>query len=245
MKSILKTLVIIFAVSGLSGCGTMHKAIKHGKLDVQTRMSETVFLDPVADNKRTVVLQIRNTSDKKDLQIEEELKQELQAKGYRVVRNPDEANFMIQANILQVGKNSLEDPFSTLNGGYGGALDGALLGGLAVGLATDNFAGAGVGALVGGIGGTIADAMVEVVNYSMITDLQISEKTSGHVAYESSNATLKQGTSGHKTSSWSQKSNWKKYQTRIVSSAKKTNLKFEKALPELKQGLIQSISGLL
>ena len=44
-------------------------------------MSETVFLDPVADNKRTVVLQIRNTSDKKDLQIEEELKQTIEAKG--------------------------------------------------------------------------------------------------------------------------------------------------------------------
>ena len=84
---------------------------------------------------------------------------------------------MIQANILQVGKNTLEDPFSSLTGGYGGVLDGALLGGLA----TDNFKGAGVGALVGGIGGTIADAMVEVVNYSMITDLQILEKASGHV----------------------------------------------------------------
>ncbi len=245
MQSILKTLVIVFAMSGLSGCGTMHKAIKHGKLDVQTRMSETVFLEPVEDNKRTVVLQIRNTSDKKDLQIEEELKQAIEAKGYRVVRNPSEANFMIQANILQVGKNTLEDPFGSLTGGYGGALDGALLGGLAGGLATDSFGGAGVGALVGGIGGTIADAMVEVVNYSMITDLQISEKASGHVVNEASNASLKQGTSGHKTSSWSEKSNWKKYQTRIISSAKKTNLKFETALPELKQGLIQSISGLL
>lgn len=80
-------------------------------------MSETVFLEPVEDNKRTVVLQIRNTSDKKDLQIEEELKQAIEAKGYRVVRNPSEANFMIQANILQVGKNTLEDPFSSLTGG--------------------------------------------------------------------------------------------------------------------------------
>ena len=53
----------------LHGCSAIDKSIKHGKLDVQTRMSETVFLDPVAENKRTVVLQIRNTSDKKDLNI--------------------------------------------------------------------------------------------------------------------------------------------------------------------------------
>jgi hypothetical protein len=62
---------------------------------------------------------------------------------------------------------------------------------------------------------------------------------------ESSNAQLKQGSSGNKSSSWSEKSKWKKYQTRIISVAKKTNLKFELALPELKRGLIQSISGLL
>ena len=31
----------------------------------------------------------------------------------------------------------------------------------------------------------------------------------------------------------------------IISVAKKTNLKFEIALPELKRGLVQSISGLL
>lgn len=240
MKSICKILILVFAMSGLSGCNTMSKAVKHGTLDVQTKMSETVFLDPVADNKRTVILQIRNTSDKKDLQIEEEIKQAVEAKGYRVVKNPDEANFMIQANILQVGKNTLDDPFSSLTSGYGGAL----FGGLAGGLATNSLEGAGIGALIGGIGGTIADAMVEVVNYSMITDLQISEKASGHIVEEASNASLKQG-SGHKTSSWSEKSNWKKYQTRIISSAKKTNLKFEAALPELKKGLIQSISGLL
>ena len=62
--------------------------------------------------------------------------------------------------------------------------------GLAGGLATDSFRGAVIGALVGGVGGTIADTMVEVVNYSMITDLQISEKASGHVVNESSNASL-------------------------------------------------------
>ena len=79
----------------------------------------------------------------------------------------------------------------------------------------------------------------------MITDLQVSEKANGDIVTESSNAKLKQGTSGSKSSSWSQKSKWKKYKTRIVSVARKTNLKFEVALPELKLGLVQSISGLL
>lgn len=238
-----KVILIIASVSLLHGCSAIDKSIKHGTLDVQTKMSETVFLDPVADNKRTVILQIRNTSDKKDLDIVSEIKMAIEDKGYRIVTDPNKANFMIQANILQVGKSTQEDPFSSLTSGYGGALAGGTIGALAS--SGNDYTGAGIGALAGGLIGTVADAAVQVVNYQMITDLQISEKADGDVVTESSNAQLKQGTSGNKSSSWSQKSKWKKYQTRIISVAKKTNLKFEAALPELKRGLVQSISGLL
>ena len=241
--NIFKKVILVIASVSLFGCSAIDKSIKHGKLDVQTKMSETVFLDPVADDKKSVILQIRNTSDKKDLAIESEIKMAIQEKGYRIVTDPKKAHFMIQANILQVGKSTQEDPFSSLTSGYGGALAGGTIGALAS--SHNDYMGAGVGALAGGLIGTVADAAVQVVNYQMITDLQISEKADGDVVTESSNAQLKQGTSGSKSSSWSQKSKWKKYQTRIISVAKKTNLKFETALPELKQGLVQSISGLL
>ncbi len=79
----------------------------------------------------------------------------------------------------------------------------------------------------------------------MITDLQISEKASGAYVDESSDASLKQGTSGDKKFSWREKTNWKRYQTRVVSVATKTNLKFSEAEPELKNGLVKTISGLL
>jgi hypothetical protein len=58
--------------------------------------------------------------------------------------------------------------------------------------------------------GTVADAAVQVVNYQMITDLQISEKADSATVTESSNAQLRQGSSGNKSSSWSEKSKWKK-----------------------------------
>ena len=241
MNILSKVSLTIASILLLNGCSAIDKSIKHGTLDVQTKMSETVFLDPVADNKRTVVLQIRNTSDKKDLDIVSEIKTAIEDKGYKIVTDPNKANFMIQANILQVGKSTQEDPFSSLTSGYGGALAG----GTVESLVSNDYAGAGIGALAGGLIGTVADAAVQVVNYQMITDLQISEKADGDVVTESSNAQLKQGTSGSKSSSWSQKTKWKKYQTRIISVAKKTNLKFEVALPELKRGLVQSISGLL
>jgi hypothetical protein len=241
MNILSRILLIIASVSLLNGCSAIDKSIKHGTLDVQTRMSETVFLDPVADDKKTVILQIRNTSDKKDLEILSEIKMAIEDKGYKIVTDPNKAHYMIQANILQVGKSTKEDPFSSLSSGFGGALAGGTMGAL---ISNDSM-GMGIGALAGGLIGTVADAAVQVVNYQMITDLQISEKADSATVTESSNAQLRQGSSGNKSSSWSEKSKWKKYQTRIISVAKKTNLKFELALPELKRGLIQSISGLL
>lgn len=212
----IKNFILAITIAVLfTGCSAIDKQIKHGKLDVQTKMSETVFLDPVCDSKKTVLLQIRNTSDKQDLDILSEIKAAIASKGYKIVSDPSKAHFMLQANILQVGKSTDNDPFSAMNSGFGGALAGGVIGANI----SNNYTGLGVGALAGGVVGMVADSAVQVVNYRMITDLQVSEKMP--------------------------KSNWKKHRTRIVSVAKKTNLKFELALPELKYGLVNSITGLL
>ena len=240
---------IIFITSlsiiSLTSCSTTQKLIRHGKLEVQTKMSETVFLDSIDDDKKTVILQIRNTTDKSGLDVESKIRAVIEAKGYKIVTNKKHANIMIQANILQVGKTTLEDPFSTLTHGYGGTLEG-MAGGMALAGATGGNGRSALGiGLLGGIAGSVLDAAVEVVQYSMITDLQISEKAEGNFVSESSDASLKQGTSGNKKSTWEEKTNWKKYQTRIMSVAKKVNAKFAEAEPELVEGLVKSISGLL
>jgi hypothetical protein len=238
-------LVSLVSVFGLTGCNTTTKLIKHGKLEVQTKMSNTVFLDPIADDKKTVLLQIRNTTDKSGLDMVSQIKAAVQGKGYKIVTDPKLANVMIQANILQVGKSTLEDPFELLSGGYGSGLvgfgAGAALSG-AFGSSGRGMLGAG---LLTGAANTILEAAVEVVNFTMITDLQISEKAEGEIVDESSDANLKQGNSGFKKNTWKSKTNWKRYQTRIVSVAKKTNLKFEEAVPELVSGLVNSIAGVL
>lgn len=244
-KKYLTLTILALGIGSLAGCNTTTKIIKHGSLAVETKMSNTVFLDPLDDDRRTVLLQIRNTSDKSGLDVESKIRSAIESKGYTIVSSPKKANIMIQANILQVGKSTLENPFEAMSGGYGSGLQGfatgAALGG-AFGGGGKSMLGAG---LIGGIGNTILDAAVEVVNFTMVTDLQISEKAEGRYVSESSDAELKQGTSGYKKSTWEQKSNWKRYQTRIMSVAKKTNLKFAEAEPELTEGLVKSISGLL
>ncbi len=244
-KKYLVVAVITTSMGSLVGCNTTSKMIKHGKLEVETKMSETIFLDPIDDNKKTVLLQIRNTSDKSGLEIESKIRSAIESKGYRIVNSTGSANIMIQANVLQVGKSTLENPFQALTGGYGSGLEGFATGAALAG-ATGGSGRSMLGiGLITGIGNTILDAAVEVVNFTMITDLQISEKADGEYVSESSDANLKQGTSGYKKSTWEKKTNWKKYQTRIMSVAKKTNLKFEEAEPKLTEGLVKSISGLL
>jgi hypothetical protein len=147
----------------------------------------------------------------------------MEAKGYRIVSDAAKAHYMLQANILQIGKQKPEMAWHYLSSGWGSALGGAMTGAAIGGLAAHNHGdGALVGGLLGGAVSYVADSMVEVVNYTMVTDLQISEKSQEK----------------------SSKDDWKRYQTRVVSVAQKTNLKFEDAEPALKQGLIQSISGM-
>ena len=228
-------------LSLVAGCSAVNTAVKKRNLEVQTKMSASVFLDPVATDKRVVFLQIRNTSDKPGLDVKSPIRNAVAGKGYRVTENPDEAHYMIQANVLQVGKSDLREAQGMLSQGYGGVAEGAL-----IGAQFGSGDGKVASSLLGAAAGLVGDALVEDVFFSIITDLQISERAKeGVIVTEKNRAKLKQGTSGHKSVSSTEETTWKRYQTRIMSTANKVNLKFEEAQPVLVGGLTQSISGLL
>ena len=240
-----RILVVVLALC-LSGCGATHTAIKKRKLDVQTKMSQTVFLDPVEEHQKTVLIQIKNTSDKSDLDLMGPVRAAVENKGYKIVTSPKQAQFILQANVLQVGKADLRDTEDALANGYGASLTGALVGGAGGSMLSDHRDAVVGGALLGAALGLVSDALVKDVNYSIITDIQVSEKAAdGVVVTETNQASLKQGTSGRKTVRSNEKHQWKRYQTRVISTANKVNLKLEDALPELVAGLTRSISGIL
>jgi len=242
MKKILKLnfYLLILCSLVLSGCAATHTMIKKRDLDVQTKMSETIFLEPVSPSKKIIYIDFRNTSDK-ELMCEEQLRNNIVARGYRITNNPEEANFMLQGNILQAGKSDLRSADSALHAGYGGALAGAAI------AASMNRSGggmAGVG-LLGAIAGVVGDALVDDVFITMITDLQIRERPlSGETVIQSQATDARQGTSTRLKQKVSGGNvTWKTYRTRIVSTANKVNLKFAEAQPALTEGLIRSISG--
>ena len=119
----------------LTGCAAVHTSIAKRNLDVQTRMSDAVFLDPVGPDKRTIFVQVRNTSDKPNFDLEGPIKNAIRGRDYQVLDDPDAAHFKLQAQILSVSKASVTAAEAALNGGYGAPIAGITAGAVA-GVAT-------------------------------------------------------------------------------------------------------------
>jgi len=242
MKTMLITALVVTTL-GLSGCGAIHTSVAKRNLDVQTKMSSSIFLDPVEPEQRTIFVDIRNTSDKPEFDLKPQVIESLRARGYQVIDSPKQAHYWLQANVLQVGRSNARDTQSAMAAGPGIAA-GAVTG-YALHRATGGSSGgAAMGAAVGGaIVGTVVDAMVEDVYYSVITDIQIMERFAGTVS-ESSQHQLIQGDSGATQSSYQRQTDMRKYQTRVVSFANQSNLQWPAAEPLLTQGLARSLAGL-
>ncbi|EPH6208726.1 complement resistance protein TraT, partial [Escherichia coli] len=203
--------------------------------------TSTIWLEPASE--RTVFLQIKNTSDKDMSGLQGKIADAVKARGYQIMTSPDKAYYWIQANVLKADKMDLRESQGWLSRGYEGAAVGAALGG---GITAYNTGSAGTTLGVGlatGLIGMAADAMVEDINYTMITDVQIAERTRTSVRTDNV-AALRQGTSGSKIQTSTETGNQHKYQTRVVSSANQVNLKFEEAKPHLEDQLAKSIANI-
>jgi hypothetical protein len=238
-------LVVTGAAVSLSGCAATQVALEHKSLDVQTKMSNTIFLPPVPPSEQTVYVQFKNTSEKTlDVSaLEQEIDANLANQGYRVVPY-QQAHYLLQINILSVGKSSPSAAQEALGGGYGGAVASSIAGAALGGAIGQSYEGAAVGGLVAGVGGFVADSLVKNVTYVMVTDVQIGERSKS-VVNQKTSANLQQGTSTTTSQQSSSSGHWIYYRTRIVSTANKVNLDFKDALPVLQGQLVHSLSGII
>ena len=239
--------LVLGAAIALSGCAATQVYLENKDLQVQTRMSATVFLPPATPGKRTVWVDVRNTSDQ-DIDLGQ-LGSLLTSRGYRIVDNPEKANYHLQANILYVGrddKSAIRQ--SSLYGGWGGPVAGVAAGTAAGAGIGGTPLGVGVGGIVGGIVGGVAEmiagSLVKSVVYTMVTDIQIAERSAAPVA-QTQHSNLQQGTATTVTQNVTETSGWKLYRTRIVSTATKVNLDFNEAKPQLTNGLLKSVANSL
>ena len=234
LKTILFSLLLIFV---FVSCSTMHTVVSKRNLDVQTKMSDTIWLEPAAANEKTIFVQVKNTSGK-NLNIEQKVINVLTSKGYRIVNDPAEAKYWLQANILKVDKVNLDN-----ENGFSDAVLGAGIGGV-LGAQRSGGAYTAIGwGLAGAAIGTLADALVNDTAYAMVTDILITEKTGRNVQTATRNS-VKQGNSGSMTSTSSGSSNMEKYSTRVLSTANQVNLNFNSAIPILEDELGKVLGGI-
>ncbi len=241
--NISKVTMLSASIALLSACAATQTMIEHGSLDTKTNLSKTIFLDPVPKSEKSIYLSVKNTSDQ-EIHINQKLANAFKAKGYVVTHDPSHAHYMLQANILKVGKMSKAASESALGGGYGSAIAGAAAG-TALGAFANNSSAMLAGGVAGGLAGMAMDAVVKDVNFSMITDVRISERVGkGVKVSEEHRANLSQGTGSSTHQISTRNSNYERYQTRIVSNAEKVNLSFKDARPALETGLVKTLAGI-
>jgi hypothetical protein len=235
---------LAFSVA-LSGCAATTTALGKRTLDVQTRMTDSIFLEPVTAPERTVLVEVRNSSDRPQLDIAPAVRAALAQRGYRLVEEPGDAHFLLQANVLQVGRMSEAAAEGAFAKGFGSALVGGAAGAGLGRVASDQTEAMIAGAVAGAAASAVADSFVQDVTYSIITDVQISERAGeGVMVTERMTQDLTQGRSGRRILSSTEMHDWKRYQTRVMSSANRVNLNFEEAAPELEAGLTRAIAGI-
>jgi hypothetical protein len=257
----------------LASCSAVDANLNHGDLQINTHLSETVFLDPVPVEKRSIYVSIRNTSDHPELDISTALKTAIAQRGYLVVQDPTKAEYMLRANVLQAGEVDAKSKSSMLLANYGEPL----LGGVAAAAATSALGGNGATTTGVGLGVAAASFAANQIwkekTYSVVIDIELSSRplSGAKVSQNTSslaanaNSSLKVQSSGTPTGaqmqgslntatatyngrsvsqSINEEADFKKYQVRAMAYADQVNLKFENAVMPLETKLVSALSNL-
>ncbi|WP_418219504.1 complement resistance protein TraT [Campylobacter iguaniorum] len=162
-KIILSSIIV---GSLLAGCATT-------TLQTSAKMTQSIFLDPVAKDKKIIFVSIKNTSGH-DVNLENKILQGLQNKGYTITDDPDAATYILMTNVLYCDKKS---ETNSVGSAVGLGATGAAISGYNGGGAGSMIAAGAAGAVVGGVLGKLTEDTI----WQMQVDVNIRQKTKGAV----------------------------------------------------------------
>lgn len=232
----------------LAGCSATQVALSKKDLDVQTRTSTAIFVDPVSPDKRTIYLDVKSGVMEFDRnQFKQAVKQMVSQNGYTIISDPEAAQFLMIVYVLNLEKSSPTAAEAALNRGYMGAgsIAAGSAAGAAIGYGAGNaWVGAGAGALVGGAAELISSSLVHDVYYMLVCDVQIKEKArKGVYVRKDSKVDTKISDAGTSRQTWSEVSTKKEYRTRIVTTANQVNLELHEAQPLMFKKTAYAMAG--
>jgi hypothetical protein len=230
---------MLFLLVLFTGCSNI---IRSGLMN-----SNTVFLDPSMD--RTAYLQIRNTSENQNVTLSE-VQGILTTKGYQLTKDPEQANYWIQAKVVYCHKSAEGvTPESVAKANFGAGISSGgtamvsanLMGGdqtgkmMPSGMPNINAMMAQVMAMSGGRGGFPGMQMQQApkedgVTYLCVTDVQIIDRKMSK--------SLGQPTAGQTTTEP------KTQQMRMVGHVRQKDLDIPEATTIIQEKISTGIAGL-
>ncbi len=242
IKNSITLIFAIFILAQLGGCAKTMDAIEHRELDVQGKMSDTIFLDPMllVENP-SVFLRVTNTSNFQEIDMAELIRTDLHNKGFKIT-GPREAGFIIQANLLYLGeKKTGLTADGMLAGGFGGGLTGAVMGSSSGKAGVYGVA----GSLAGAAAGAVVGAMFSVDEYLGAMDIRLMEKLPNGEEMELTNSSdTSNGSAARSTGSMSRRTAHREFRTRIVVNACQTNIDSKEATTLIANRLAGQVSGI-
>ena len=238
----LPLMVLLFVVTLTAGCSNI---IRSGLMN-----SNTIFLDP--NTNRTVYTQLRNASENQQVTLNE-VNSKLEAKGYQLLKDPQQANYWIQAKVIYCHKAAEGvTPESVVKAGPGAGISS---GGATMASAGDKSGGgmAGMGGMPdinammaramamsggqGGFPGMQAPPKEEGVIYLCVTDVQITDRKLGKTIGQP-------GVTGTVADRKSDSPLLKVQQMRTVGHVRQKDLDIQEATPIIQEKISTGIAGL-
>ncbi|AQW81412.1 complement resistance protein TraT [Campylobacter pinnipediorum] len=172
MKSVKIITSVALASVLFVGCATI-------QLQTNAKMSQSIFINPVASSKKLIFIATKNTSGQ-NVNIQNQIENLLTQRGYKIVDDPEIATYILMSNILYCDKKSENNAAGAAV--TGGAI-GSSIGAYNHGSITGTIAGGAIGAAVTGIIGKLTEDTI----YQMQVDIIVREKAKGKVTANKGN----------------------------------------------------------
>ncbi|MBK7006515.1 MAG: complement resistance protein TraT [Burkholderiales bacterium] len=222
------------AIAALGGCAAVQTSVAKRNLDVQTKISTSIFVDPVKRANRTVYVDVRSGVMEFDRNAMSRAVRDSfagNANGYTITDDPDAAQYLLSVFVTTLEKASPTAAEVALKQGFVGDVGAASYAGAALGAGNGGSMNSMVGGgLIGALGTTAANAFVQDVTFMLVADIQVKEKTAaGVIVRKDTKISSKVSDAGTSTQTVSEATNKKDYRTRIVTTANKANLELTEA----------------
>lgn len=170
-----RAILVLLAVVLVSGCAGITNLMDYSKMQTDVKMAETIFLEPTDTAKKTVYLEVRNTSSNQKITnaLKDVIVSSIKSRGYFIASSPSSATYVLQVNIRYLGEYK-----EGMN--FGGALTGAGIGALTgIGLwkpGGNMGASMAAGGLVGAAAGVVFDTATRTKIQVILLDLRVQQK---------------------------------------------------------------------